>query len=295
MKLLVAYIPTAGGADAVALGACLARTLDADLQICVVVPPEPSAVGDDGQRSEIEHLSGALDTAARGWLADALTMVGDGVGAGTAIAVHPNPAEGIITHARTIDADMIAMGGSGGGILGRHTLGTVVNDILHSSPLPVALAPLGFAHVGAREVRELTVTIGHRPGTELLFSTALRSGARAHRPIRLVSLVALDEVQPWNPHPEDVALADARNHAQATLDEARQRLPPDFPITSTVVEGHTIEAAVASLPWHDGDLIMVGSSRLAAPNTIFLGTTAAKILRTLAVPMVVVPRADPAD
>ena len=39
--------------------------------------------------------------------------------------------------------------------------------------------------------------IGHRPGTDLLFQTAIRAGLQAHRPIRMVSLVALDEVQPW--------------------------------------------------------------------------------------------------
>ena len=42
--------------------------------------------------------------------------------------------------------------------------------------------------------------------------------------------------------------------------------------------------------WHDGDIIMVGSSRLSAPRRLFLGSTAAKMLRVLDVPMVVVPR-----
>jgi Universal stress protein family len=41
---------------------------------------------------------------------------------------------------------------------------------------------------------------------------------------------------------------------------------------------------------HDGDLIMVGSSRLSAPKRLFLGSTSAKMLRVLDVPMVVVPR-----
>ena len=36
--------------------------------------------------------------------------------------------------------------------------------------------------------------------------------------------------------------------------------------------------------------IMVGSSRLSAPKRLFLGSTAAKMLRVLDVPMIVVPR-----
>jgi nucleotide-binding universal stress UspA family protein len=35
---------------------------------------------------------------------------------------------------------------------------------------------------------------------------------------------------------------------------------------------------------------MVGSSRLAQPRRLFLGSTAAKMLRVLQVPMVVIPK-----
>ena len=55
-------------------------------------------------------------------------------------------------------------------------------------------------------------------------------------------------------------------------------------------DGPTVEDAVSKLTWRDGDLIMVGSSRLSAPKRLFLGSTAAKMLRVLDVPMMVVPR-----
>ena len=61
-------------------------------------------------------------------------------------------------------------------------------------------------------------------------------------------------------------------------------------MTSTIVDGSTVEDAVSKLDWRDGDLIMVGSSRLSAPKRLFLGSTAAKMLRVLDVPMMVVPR-----
>ena len=54
--------------------------------------------------------------------------------------------------------------------------------------------------------------------------------------------------------------------------------------------GSTIEDAVQALDWHQGELVLVGSSRLAAPRRLFLGSTAAKMLRELPVPMIVVPR-----
>ena len=59
---------------------------------------------------------------------------------------------------------------------------------------------------------------------------------------------------------------------------------------SDIATGKTVEDAAASLDWEPGDLLYVGSSRLAQPFHLFLGSTAAKMLRVLAVPMIVVPR-----
>ena len=57
-----------------------------------------------------------------------------------------------------------------------------------------------------------------------------------------------------------------------------------------VAEGRSIEAAIDKLTWDDGEIVLIGSSRLARSRSIFLGTTANKMLRSLPVPMVVVPR-----
>jgi nucleotide-binding universal stress UspA family protein len=57
-----------------------------------------------------------------------------------------------------------------------------------------------------------------------------------------------------------------------------------------VAHGRTFEEAVDSLDWLEGELVIIGSSRLAQKNQLFLGSTANKVLRALPVPMVVVPR-----
>ena len=71
---------------------------------------------------------------------------------------------------------------------------------------------------------------------------------------------------------------------------ARADLPDGHPVTTAIATGKTVEDAAASLDWEPGDLLYVGSSRLAQPFHLFLGSTAAKMLRVLAVPMIVVPR-----
>lgn len=58
-----------------------------------------------------------------------------------------------------------------------------------------------------------------------------------------------------------------------------------------VADGDSIEAAVAELDWRPGEILLAGSGRLAQPRRLFLGTTAAKMLHQIPVPMVLVPRA----
>ena len=43
------------------------------------------------------------------------------------------------------------------------------------------------------------------------------------------------------------------------------------------------------LEWDHGELAVVGSSRMAVPGRLFLGTTASRMLRLIPVPMLVVP------
>ena len=85
---------------------------------------------------------------------------------------------------------------------------------------------------------------------------------------------------------------EARLHVRpdGVLAEARAALPDGASAEASVARGESIEDAVADLDWQPGELVLVGSSRLAQPRRLFLGSTAAKMLRELPVPMIVVPR-----
>ncbi len=193
---------------------------------------------------------------------------------------------GLIAAAENLGADALVVGGAGGGMAGPLSLGSVVNDLVHASPIPVVIAPRG-----ARLQRSERIRGGH-----LRHRHPARSHpATQHRPavlpghrdaLRLVSLVAVDDAR---------RLEAAQQHAQRALDQAKDFLPDDVPVSSRVATGLTVEEAVNKLGWKDGDMIMVGSSRLAQPRRLFLGSTAAKMLRVLQVPMFVVPKDEGAE
>ncbi|BBY58345.1 universal stress protein [Mycolicibacterium sarraceniae] len=272
MRLLIGYLATPGGADALALAVRLARTFDAELDICAVLPvPVPLNM----------EYQGELGEQAEQWLDVALKSVPEGVTAHTHVSFHESFAEGISAEAERLGAAAIVVGGAGGGLVGGFSLGSVVNELLHSAPVPVVVAPRGIRHSDVERVRSVTCAVGMRPGAEHLLDLAVRVSTAAGGPLRLVSLVPLDEFG---------SQQGALDHAAETLATAKSELPEGFPVSVLVADGATVEAAVEKLDWRDGDLIMVGSSRLAQPRRLFLGSTAAKMLRVLHVPLVVVPR-----
>ena len=80
--------------------------------------------------------------------------------------------------------------------------------------------------------------------------------------------------------------------AEENLLRAARALPDAPEIESLVADGLTLESALKKLNWNDTDVLVVGSSRFAAPRRIFLGSTAARILAGTDAPVVVVPRDD---
>jgi nucleotide-binding universal stress UspA family protein len=278
VKLVVGYLATSGGADAVALGVQLARTLGADLELRMVLAPDDVTT----PRITLGKFHDVLAERGSEWLDEAMRLVPDDVTARGAVLVEESVAGALSAEALRLEAEAIVVGGSGGRLVGSLSLGSLVDDLLHFAPVPVAVAPRGTRNSTVKRIRSVTCAIGDRPGAARLLETAVRASAATAAPLRLVSLVALDK------HGEQGVEA-AREHAHATLESVRAALPEDAPVTAVVADGDTIETAVEWLDWEDGDLLMLGSSRLAPPRRLFIGSTAARILRVLHVPIVVTP------
>ncbi|BBX87470.1 universal stress protein [Mycolicibacterium aubagnense] len=277
-RIAVAYLATPGGNDAVAVGEQLAHTLGAEIDLCMVLPSE---------RPALAAIPGnVLLREAEGWLAAAAAGIRSDITVTTHLSFDDSSTSGLIAAAEDVGAEALVVGGAGGGIASSFSLGSVVNDLVHASPIPVVIAPRGARLTRNERIREVTCAVGTRPGADALLKSALRLCRDTQTPLRLVSLVAVD-------NSDDLELA--QQHAHNALDQARSALPEDIPVTSRVASGPTVEDAVTKLGWHDGDVIMVGSSRLAQPRRLFLGSTAAKMLRVLQVPMIVVPKDEGAD
>lgn len=281
MRYIVGYAPNERGADAIALASTLAHTQGAELLVVHVLDGPPP----DRAESREERTAQSLrDGNARQWLEEALHSVAEGVPATTQVAYADSSAEGLLDLA-VDDVELIVVGAARSGPLRRFALGSVANGLLHSSHVPVALVPCGYQPRSG--ITRMTAAIGSRAGADTLLGVAEAGAARRQVPLRLLSLVTLDDNTSTS---REGALERARAHATGVLEEAVTSVGDRTQISATVAEGTSIEEAIESVSWDDGEIMLIGSSRLAAHRKIFMGATANKILRTLPIPLIVVPR-----
>ncbi|MDR6200607.1 nucleotide-binding universal stress UspA family protein [Microbacterium sp. SORGH_AS428] len=281
--VVVGYTATDAGADALALGARLAVATGSVLEIVMVLP---------GERSVITPPDAGYDRLvrerAREWLARASETLKDTVAHGRHVRYGESFAEGLIAAAAEFGAGMIVVGAANGGLRGRHRLGTVANELMHSSDVPVVLAPEGAREVAASVgVERVTAAIGTRPGGDVLLAEAAGLATASGAPLRLLSLATVD--LPAGVDTGVIRLTEA-THAETVLAQARASLGEGSVADVVSAQGADIEDAVSQIEWLPGEIAMVGSSRLAQPRRLFLGSTAAKMLHVLPVPMIVVPR-----
>ena len=286
MHLTVGYLATPTGDDGVALASALAQTFSATVDVVLVVREEfPD--GHPG-RAEYQQL---LVSKGEEWVAAAVAaLAADGVSANSTVLVGESFAESLVAFAEEKSSDLIVVGGARDGFFGGHTIGPVTGALLHSSPIPVALAPRGYAEDPDDSITAITAAVPTKPGDDNPLPFAITLASAAGLAIRMLSLVSAENL---------AEAKSAREVRQLQVSAAEQNLVvaaralPDAPeIESLVADGTTVESALKKLNWADGDLLVVGSSRFAAPRRIFLGSTAARILAGVDVPVIVVPKDD---
>ena len=282
--VVVGYTATKTGRDAVAFAARLARATEAVLDVSIVLPSADRSVitpPADGYRRVLKEQ-------AQQWIAEAIDRIPDDVVAHAQIRAAESFAAGLVQIADDLGAVCIVVGAADGATRGRHRLGTTTTELLHSSDVPVALVPRGARKVAPETgITRLTVAVGTRPGADALLEATATLAQAAHVPVRLLSLLPVD--LPATADTAAIRVAGSTETDQV-LAAAKAELPEGLAAEVVVASGESIEDAVSHLDWQGGEIVLVGSSRLAQPRRLFLGSTAAKMLKEITVPVIVVPR-----
>ncbi|MEI2650066.1 MAG: universal stress protein [Dermatophilaceae bacterium] len=287
MRLVVGYVSNQRGVDAVRLASTLAGSRRAALDIVVVLPLDTPTFD---MYSPDRAYQSAMDKQGQEWIDEALALVPEGVHAQGHVVRAESIAEGLVEAATDpaygIEAHFIVIGAAHRGLIGRFSIGSSAGSLLHSSPVPVALAPVDYEPHPA--ITRLTCATGLLPGAEVLVELAIGLADDWHVPLRLISLLAMGKERSEDARHEIHAIAE--RHVDDLVAQANDVLPDDFPVTGVLGTGRSLEDCVHALEFESSEIVMVGSSRLGGPKRLFLGASANTILHALPVPMIVVPR-----
>jgi nucleotide-binding universal stress UspA family protein len=192
-------------------------------------------------------------------------------------------------------ADLVVVGSSSSGLLGRIALGSVTERLVHTSNVPVALAPRGYPSSPV-PLRRLTVAYGGAAAAVGLIATSAELAKRWKVRLRIASFTvppltlfggsierSAEElvVKQWTSKTTDAAVKQ--------LNAAREEVSiPDVDVV--IGTGTDWRQAVENIAWETGDVLLLGSGAAGPMAQVFLGSAASKILRYAPVPVMIVPK-----
>ncbi|GAA1844293.1 universal stress protein [Brevibacterium marinum] len=281
-RLVVGYIATDRGRDAIALAISLARSAGIEL-VVTIVRPEASTF--TAGNSIPQDGSGIVSQQLDDWLDEALALVPEDVSARGVIHTSSNESKGLMEVAEAEGAIGIVVGARATTLMRQFRIGTVATSLLHSAKVPVVLAPSGNSDIGP--VSRITTLFGARPGAAALIGAAVRSAAALDVDLRLLSLIENDGLRE-----DDVAEITefAEEYGGAVLAARAADMFASGRARVKSQAGADIEEAAANVDFKPGEIAFIGSSRLGRGGRVFIGARARRLLRVLPVPVVVVPR-----
>jgi nucleotide-binding universal stress UspA family protein len=279
--------PGERGDAALHLGAMVARSNGDDLAVVVVVPtPWPP----NPYRADAEYLTVQEDEARRA-LAEVAGVVGPDLAVRCRLHRARSVSSGLLEVVAEESASSVVLGSAGSGLLGRVALGGIAERILHSSDVPVTLAPAGFSTAPGGRIARVTVAYGRADRDSDLLSTARSVADRIGATLRVACFAVRPQTARGGsiePGAEDLVVAEWRRAVVAEIADTA-----GAGLETVVGQGSSWGEAVTDISWAEGDVLAVGASS-SPVSRFFLGSHASKILRHAPVPVTLVPRLVPA-
>ncbi|MEV0229007.1 universal stress protein [Nonomuraea sp. NPDC050786] len=282
MKLhdvLAGFVPELLGRDGLALAVLLKEQARGRLTVAYVQPPTWSVPGP--ARAEESAWRAYLMEQADAALWQARELAGD---ADYVVHAHKGSGRGLVELARERGADVVVIGSAPGGGKGRIALGSTADQLLHSSSVPVLLAPRGYAGERPAALERLTVAYRRGPGCDAAVKDATAVAAALGVPLRLVTLVVSGDRHAVI---EEDLLERLRDQAASDLRTATRGRPE---AEVEVLEGGNVAQALRTTSWLPGEMIICASSATGPLRRVFLGDTSLKIVRAATCPVMILPR-----
>jgi nucleotide-binding universal stress UspA family protein len=272
-NILVGVDRHEGGRDAVALSKQLLEE-GGELTLAHIFSGEPHT----WRGSPTEH-----NLATRAAVAEFLRTVSNDAGVQAALRWRESSSVGRGLHelCEVIEPDLLVVGSSRHGLLGRVLLGDDTHAALNGAPCAMAIAPAGYAERPG-EIRQIGVAYDESPESEHALTVARTLAARHGAKLSALEVVSLPTYAfVGGPAPIDGAI-------EALVGDARERLATLEGAKSHAVYGNAAEELAvysASL-----DLLIVGSRGYGPMGRLVHGSTSQQLARTARCPLLVLTR-----
>ena len=272
-QIVVGYDHSDEAEDAVALAHYLARRTGA--RATAVSCFGLDGIPDNERNAALQEESAPLFERLRAAIGDAALA--------TRAVVEPSAARGLARAAEEIDADLIVLGSTRRGKLGRVMPGSVGERLVGGGDRPVAVAPRGYA--GRRHIGVGLIGVGYQAGPEgeAALRTAERFAGDLDAALRLITVF---DSRGYTPRYED------------HLRSVKQRLEQDLAAAAgtlgrvehgtALLEGNP--AAWLAEQGMELDLLVLGSRGYGPLQRTLVGSVSGEVMRTAPCPVVVVPR-----
>ena len=292
MTVVVGYLAGKSGTAPLQLAVGAAHTLRTSLTVATIVPkpwttPSPARI-DAEYATWADQLAADSAKEAHRYLAG----LPDDLSVSYHSHAHRSVSGGLVEVVGELHADLLVLGSSANGQLGQVVVGSTADRLLHSSPVPVAIAPRGYR--GARTGALTRITCGF-PGTPESVDVVKRVSELAKRlavPLRVITFAVRGRTM-YPPevglHAEDSILAAWETQAREVLARLRTDGVVDETVVLQVVSGNGWDQALDATEWQDGEILALGTSPRSDIARVFLGSRGTKILRVSPVPVLVLP------
>jgi nucleotide-binding universal stress UspA family protein len=301
-RILVGYLPTEQGADARALGVDLAAACGADLLLVGIVAAVWIEHPGEQTGPTVVH-SGARDRAGSALKEAAGALAGmAGVGhVERRLEASSSPARGLHDTAVAEQADLIVVGSSHHGPVGRVLLGSVGERLLSGAPCAVAIAPRGHALREPRRIGVIAIAFNGSPEAHHALRAARELARRTDAALRVLMVVEppaaipghfvpLPGLEPLISIERAEAMQRQEQAAQNALDSALAALGGEPAIERHVLFGTDPAAAILDTAGTGVDLLVLGSRAYGPVRRALVGSVSAAVVRHAPCPVLVTPR-----
>ncbi len=278
-KILVGFDGSDESRDALFLAAGLAELEGAQIELVAVYlyhPLAPRAAIDHDEEREVLPpgvLGGTHELARNPASRSARRTLSD-----------LSPARALNNLAEEEAVDLIVIGSTHRGELGRILPGSVGTKLLQGAPCAVAVAPRGFSRGEHYGLGLIGVAYDTSPESELALDEAAQLGRELECTLRVIAVIESSMPEGL---PAQIDREGFREKVHAAASRLRRDIP-DLAIEEVLEEGDP--AAVLARHGVELDVLVIGSRGYGPIRRTLLGGVSSEVMRTAPCPVIVVPR-----